>query len=154
MPDPVVYVSLSGEAHTLEIAAEALRSEADRRLRVAVKFSGELEADRLSGKVKDVRQGAVQVQRTLAEADALQSVASQLEQQLQNGAGPASPVAPAAAPPADVDVPPDPATDPDVAAAQAALGIRSSLDDDTVEPVLDPAAVPPADDAGAPSVPA
>jgi hypothetical protein len=172
MADSPLLIELAAERRSFELAAEALRGEADRRRRAAVKFSGELEADLLSGRVKDIRTGALQVVKTLAEADALGAIAGQLDAALVDDDDGSPAPSPAAAGDGSEPEPgeppiPDPSADPDVARAREALGLSSSLDEDDGaaipegglliapggggEPrVIDPAAIP----AGSPTIPA
>lgn len=74
-PD-VRTLELDIDAHSLNLATEALRGEADRRRRAAMTVSAELADARRAG--NDVRTGALNVVDTLAEADALTQVAAQL----------------------------------------------------------------------------
>lgn len=107
---------------TKDLAAGALRGEADRRRRAGVKISGELDADRRAG--VDVRSGALRVVEILAEADGLEVAATAIEAAWDEATPLPEPPAPAPAdtPPGD---PPDPdaQVDADVAAARVELGL-------------------------------
>lgn len=78
-PDPTprrFVVNL--DAAVVDLAASELRAAADRHRRAAVTLSGELEAKRVI-EGADIRTGALQVIRVLADADSLIRAAEQLE---------------------------------------------------------------------------
>lgn len=81
-------LTLSLDDHTVELAAEALRGEADRRRRTGIKLSGELAAARRDDGA-DIRTGALQVVNVLADADALGEAAEQIAAAWDAGKPPA-----------------------------------------------------------------
>lgn len=79
MPTESRTLTFALDEHTVALAAEALRGEADRRRRAGVKLSAELNAQKRDGTlVGDIRTGAVQVVGVLAEADSLTEAAELL----------------------------------------------------------------------------
>lgn len=122
---------------TLEIVTKALKAEASKLQRAAMRAAGELEVEVDRGEVSDRRPAAVRITKVLAEAAALVTFAERLE----------------AAPYADAETSAEPGLDvPDDAAelAQAAAeligdaeesaavalpdGYRSALDEDELDP--------------------
>lgn len=127
-------ITVSVDEPTLELVVEALKADASRRQRAAMRAAGELEADVSAGEVSDRRPAAVRITKVLAEASALVTFAERLE---AGGEPPSIP----------------PATDTELAEADDALvaeaaaellttaaedlpdGYRSVLDEDeTVDP--------------------
>lgn len=79
-------LTLSLDDHTVELAAEALRGEADRRRRAGVALSSELIEAKRGG--ADIRTGAMQVVTVLAEADSLADAAERLAASWEEGKPP------------------------------------------------------------------
>ncbi len=122
---PAAAVGYVLEGPTRDLVAEVLSAGAVTRRRAAEALACELEAAKVADPKRDIRGGAMQVLRALAEARSLESIVGDLTE-----------VAPDPSPPPDVTV------DPDIDAARAVLGAPPRRSRNTTAPTLPPVGAP------------